>query len=350
MVNEKQGKLARALQLVELLREEPQLTRDELAERLSITVRQLYLDKTALAEAGFIYNWDRTRRKHRVESDPFRQTVSISYGEALALAIAVRVLDRGGEKALADRAKAGLHKLLTAATEDSSSIVANELLAQCSTDGTKSGPVGTEPQLIEDVAKAMAFRRAIHINYHKQTNVSESKTIHVYSIFAGGQDGIALYADAWDTVKKQYRTYRLSRVSDWKLGNSFKPRADYSYSDRSEYVWQAYGFGEAGKEVRLYVSPCKASQVKEQLRHPSQKIVTRADGSLDLTYKVAYPEEVLWWSFLWEGHIHVDQPKELVEKARIVTKRLMEAYNIVSSVETLHTTAGHEPLPEGTKP
>src|ERR1022692_3346655 len=77
--NEKPGRLGRILSLVELLRERPELTHTELAKHLRITVRQLYIDRNALLEAGFIFTWDRKLRKHVIEQDPFKKTVSIDY-------------------------------------------------------------------------------------------------------------------------------------------------------------------------------------------------------------------------------------------------------------------------------
>lgn len=332
-VNEKNSseppnRLSRILALVELLREQPALTREELASRLGITVRQFYTDRDSLAEAGFHFKWDRKRSRHLIESDPFRQSVSISYQEAISLVTAVQVLQGSGEWLLARQARSALEKLINLGTTDEPEVLAvKELFAQATEladPAMESG--GVSPQVIEAAAKAMFSRRILEIVYEKPLSEPENRRLQIYSIFPGGQSGGALYADAWCLTRKEYRTFRLSRISDWRIGPNFMPRTDYSYKERHRHVWQAYGVGKPPKLVKLYVSPVIAKQVQEIKRHPSQKTTIRPDGSLDMTLEVSSPSEVLWWSLVWQGHVYVVEPKWLVEEARGIATRLKEAY------------------------
>lgn len=321
------GRIVRLIALTRILRNEPFLTRAQLAAKLRITERQFYIDRNALASAGFEFRWDRRQQRHIIEKDELREGVPLSYIESVALGCAIIALHRGGETNLAGIARGAVEKLLDAATTDSAQTLAvRELLTQIPVTPAQELLSGAPPAFVEAFAMSLAERRSLHISYENLRRERKDYQVHVYSLFVGGLDGLSLYADAWDADARAYKVFRLSRVRDYHLGEHFRPRTDYSFEARHRYVWQAWSVGGEPKQVRLHVCAGAEGLVLRERLEGRFKVVDRPDGSFDMTCLVTDIRELVWWSLLWAGQAYVLSPPEAVALARDAVRRLSEVY------------------------
>lgn len=69
--------------------------------------------------------------------------------------------------------------------------------------------------------------------------------------------------------------------------------ADFDFEKFSESAFNVI-WGEP-QEVKIRFSPDQAPYIEERTWHPSQKIEKRADGSIDLTMRVANLWEIKRW-------------------------------------------------------
>lgn len=325
------------------IRKNPDQDRSQILEKLGNTsTRQFFLDRKALEKAGFKFKWSRKESRFTVLEDPFVEQVELQMSEALALGCAIDALARGGERELAWEAKKGLERLLSATRPPAEERQVVQRLLDNVTDRTPRREVvgGAPLELVMDAARSMVRQCELRIKYQKPRKTDDSKDIpsskpvearpiHVHSIFMAGHTGTAIYVDAYCPKSSAYRVFRLSRVMEWEIGDPFERHADYSFSDRYKDVFQVHGAGESPQEVVLHIEPPMAAYVTEKKWHPSMDVRPFPDGSAEVSMKVTHPEEVLWWSFLWEGHVFALKPPRLVDKAREAVERLNQNYSKV---------------------
>ncbi len=253
--------------------------------------------------------------------------------EALALGCAVDSLARGGETELALEAKKGLERLLTATRPpDSETRVIRTLLDNIVESKQRRNVVGGAPlDLVVAAAEAMIKQNELWIRYvaPDKEPKEELRPIHIHYLFMGGHTGTAIYADAYCPDKDAFRTFRLSRVVRWEVGEPFTRRGDYSFTGRFKNCFQVHGPGKEAREVILYVEPKMVPYLTEKDWHPSMSTRVFPDGSAEVAFRVSEPKEVLWWSLLWEGHVYALKPPELVDEAKEIIGRFTRNYSKV---------------------
>ena len=324
-------KAVRLLKMMRILRRRDGADRDSIVAELNITERQFYLDKNALRDAGFIFKWIRKEKRFAIIEDPFVETVELQMSEALALGCAIDALARGGERELARAAKEGLERLLNATRAGANEVgVVNSFLNNVSFDSRKRGVVGgAKAELVVEAATAMVEKRELVVKYHPPEKPPITRRIQIHSLFMAGHTGTALYADCFSPERNDYRTFRLSRVSEWMPGDPFTPQANYDFKARYQHVFQVIGAGDEPVKVTIHAEPKVAAFLTEKEWHPSLSHRYLPGGSAEVTMEVTHPEEVLWWSLLWEGHAFITRPYEMVEKALGIIERMKRNYDTV---------------------
>jgi predicted DNA-binding transcriptional regulator YafY len=85
--------------------------------------------------------------------------------------------------------------------------------------------------------------------------------------------------------------------------------ADFDFEKFSESAFNVI-WGEP-QEVKIRFSPDQAPYIEERTWHPSQKIEKRADGSIDLTMRVANLWEIKRWLVGYGADAQVLEPEDL---------------------------------------
>jgi predicted DNA-binding transcriptional regulator YafY len=133
-----------------------------------------------------------------------------------------------------------------------------------------------------------------------------------------------IYVVGRDHRSSEIRTFAVERISAAKATNRrFEIPADFNFEEFTQSAFSVI-YGEA-KEVTIRFSPGQAPYVQERTWHPSQKIEKRADGSIELTMRVADLWEVKRWLIGYGADARVLQPESLREEIEGECAQLLRA-------------------------
>src|SRR5919108_4347321 len=86
------GRLGRLIRLIQEIKTSPGQKPDQLHRSLNISRSQFFEDRKALAQLGFIFEYDRRRRRYVIKNDPCLPVFDLSASEVFSLVMAVRQL------------------------------------------------------------------------------------------------------------------------------------------------------------------------------------------------------------------------------------------------------------------
>ena len=119
------------------------------------------------------------------------------------------------------------------------------------------------------------------------------------------------YVLARDHAAARVLSFAVSRFSEIRLtGERFERPDDF---DPQECFFAGLGFadGTDGSRVRLLCSPEVAPYIAERTWHPSQTLIPRDDGSVELCFQSSGGIEVQKLVLSWQPHIQVLAPARL---------------------------------------
>ena len=126
------------------------------------------------------------------------------------------------------------------------------------------------------------------------------------------------YALARNAGKERIETFALSRFSRIEAtGQAFTRPAEFS---PETYARQAFGIlgGEEPIKVRLLFEPKLAVYITERQWHPTQQLLTRRDGRVEMRMETTGRKELVRWVLSWMPDVKALAPKSL--RDRIVEK------------------------------
>lgn len=98
--------------------------------------------------------------------------------------------------------------------------------------------------------------------------------------------------------------------------------------DPEEYMHEAFGIVRGGKlfKVRLVFSPAVAAYIRERVWHCGQRMRTRRDGWLEVSFETAGWKELVRWVLSWQPDCRVLAPKRLRERIAEKLRDGLRAY------------------------
>ncbi|MBN2492508.1 MAG: WYL domain-containing protein [Planctomycetes bacterium] len=106
-------------------------------------------------------------------------------------------------------------------------------------------------------------------------------------------------------------TFAVSRIRRVRGTNAFfaVPPA----FDVNAHIRQSFGIvrGDQPFRVRLHFSRNVAAYIRARVWHPTQRIVDKRDGSLELSFETAGWKELVRWILSWQPDCRVLAPKRL---------------------------------------
>jgi predicted DNA-binding transcriptional regulator YafY len=139
------------------------------------------------------------------------------------------------------------------------------------------------------------------------------------------------YRDNWYLVaycheKQDYRDFLMNRILSLEFTDRrFKP---YHNFDIEEHKVDSTLLGgqELATHVLMEFDKYAAHWIRLRQVHPSQKIVERTDGSLELSFTVFSYENLLRWILSFGEHARVLRPFELQERVKRTIQRMNHLY------------------------
>lgn len=312
-------KIPRLLQLASAVKTDPQQTPEQLWRSLGVKKAQYHRDKKALEEIGFVFKYDRRQRRFVIDSEPFLPVFDLKLTEIFALTMAVRQLSAAGDYILTYDALEAIKKIVANAPG-----VQRELLVESLNESVLRQGFGCRPRVLEDLRKAVLEQRRVTLLYARPGEETPGpRVVDPYQMYFKRR---ALYLDAHCPDTRDYRVFRVNRISDVRPTNmQFTRHADYNFAERHRNAFSVF-VGDTMERVRVRFNKRIAPYIREVCWHHSQQLTDEPDGSVVFEVEVNAPSEVGWWVLQWGAEAEVLEPESLRQELRETAERLVGLY------------------------
>jgi predicted DNA-binding transcriptional regulator YafY len=311
------------LQMMDLLREHPGLSIEQLADRLGRSPRTVYRYLESLsAELHVPIYCDRGGYFLADRSVGSRLELSPKEVLAVRLALTGGAMQKPGP--FTEHALVAWQKIEGALTSDTvESVNAALKVNAVSVPAFASDDIA--PEIAKCVANAVERNKRLEMIY-RSLRSGETKTLTV--------DPYALVfrKHNWYIIahsKSHNRTIQLKlvRVVQAKpTGETFQLPHDFSVDNYYAKSWEMWTSGEEWR-ARVKFSPRVAQLIRESKRHPTQRIEDQPDGSVILSVTVSGLEEIGFWILSYGSDAEVLEPAELRTHIRETAEKMLDGYS-----------------------
>jgi predicted DNA-binding transcriptional regulator YafY len=316
-----QHRTTRLLELIREIKSNPRQTPEQLWRSLGVSRSQFFEDRKALAQIGFVFDYDRQRGRYVIKNDISLPVADLTAVEALSLVMAVRQISATGDHTLAFDAVRAIRKIIA-----NSDRQVRNLLEYALDDNVLKHKFKVDSRIIEELWQAQERCVRLEIIYEDFSQQRERKMeIDPYALYFKGR---ALYLDAYVHAEQQVLMLRVSRVKQVlrRIG-PFSVRPDYNFRERHRHSFRVMTSDKPPQLVRIKFAANAARYIDESHHHESQKKLSCADGSLILSLTVSDPREVLWYLvFPWGDEAEILEPQWLREEAVRSAQRIVQLY------------------------
>ena len=268
----------------------------------------------------------RDRLNLPIEYDPSRYTfrytepvgafplLQVSEGEILALFVAQKVLAQYRGTPFEKTLGIAFQKL-TGALKEEVSFDLGEWGSDYSFRVT--GASAADLETFRLLARAIVQRQEVSFSY-RPLRADTPETRHVHPYHVANVDN-AWYLLAHDPQRGQLRTFALPRIQGAKItGATFdRPR---HFSAEKELKGGFGVFGGSGRhDVRIHFDSFAARLIRERDWHPTQKMIEKKGGELEIRMTLSALEEIERWILSWGDHAEVLSPRPLIQS---IAKRI----------------------------
>ena len=134
------------------------------------------------------------------------------------------------------------------------------------------------------------------------------------------------YLISWCHEKEDLRDFLVSRVLAVEpTGQTFEPHPDYDLETHKRESLLFRG-SERNIRIRCEFDKFAAHWIRLKRVHPSQEIIEREDGSIEVVFNVTSYENMLRWVLSFGEHARVLEPIDLIYKVKRSVDRLAQLY------------------------
>ena len=140
------------------------------------------------------------------------------------------------------------------------------------------------------------------------------------------------FKDNWYLVafcheKQDYRDFLCSRIMAVEHSNvTFLPDPDFSLEAHKRDS-QLFAAEAPSVEIVAEFDKYAAHWIRLKRIHPSQQVLERSDGSLEVSFQVSSMENIMRWILSFGEHARILAPLELQERVRRTIGRMNYLYN-----------------------
>jgi predicted DNA-binding transcriptional regulator YafY len=316
-----QHRTTRLIKLICEIKSNPWQTPEQLWRSLGISRSQFFEDKKALAQAGFVFDYDRKRKRYVIKKDMYLPVSDLTAIEVLSLVMAVRQISAAGDHTLAFDAVKAIKKIIA-----NSEKRVRELLEYALEDDVLKNRFKVDSRIIEELWQAQERWIRLEIRYDDFSHGRERAIqLDPYVLYFKGR---ALYLDAFVPEEKKVLMFRVSRIRQIlsRIGN-FSMREDYNFRERHRHSFRVISSDNPPQLVRVKFGPNAARFIDETYHHESQKKLHFTDGSLVLSLTVSDPREVMWYLVSpWGEEAEILEPQWLREEALRLARNILARY------------------------
>jgi predicted DNA-binding transcriptional regulator YafY len=319
----KRDRTARLLMVVQVLRAngERGVTPDEIAKRTGMAKRTVYRDLNAIqAELG-IPVWSEGGR-WGVQDDAFLPPLRLTLPEAMAIVLSARLLARYKDRhdPVLASAFTKLEEGLPPALRDHVERTVQDLASR------EVDPAFN--RVVEGLTRAWADRRVVSFQYlpapYGEGREPRRATVRPYLLEPSVQTH-ALYLIGFDEDRDAMRTFKVERMRDLAvLPRTFEP-PERDVLSQLRSAWDIIA-DQPATEVVLRFDPSVAGRVTEATWHPTQRVSTLPDGSIEWRATVAGTIEIRLWVLGWGSDVEVLAPTALRDDVAATLRRAAARY------------------------
>ncbi len=179
--------------------------------------------------------------------------------------------------------------------------------------------------VFQDLLRAIAAKESVIIRYFSgQKAVVVEKPCDPYHLLN--------FKDNWYLVafcheKQAYRDFLCSRVLQVENSNvTFMPDPDFSL-DEHKRDSQLFASEAPTVEIVAEFDKYASHWIRLKKVHPTQVVVERNDGSLEVRFQVSSMENIMRWILSFGEHARIIAPHDLQERVRRAVSRMNHLYN-----------------------
>ncbi len=254
-------------------------------------------------------------------------TLEVTEGELLALLVA--------EKALQQYRGTSFEKpLLSAFKKMAASLPETISLNLSDWEQTISFRTSAEPilnlEIFDTVTKAVAHHQQLELLYRKPGQTGgERRTVDPYHLANVNGEWFLF---AFDHLREDIRTFAPARILEVNAtGKTFVRPRRFSLQKR---LRDSFGVrsGQGDFLIRIRFNELVADYIREKKWHPSQRLIERPNGEIELRLKLSSLDEVQRWVLGWAGNATVIAPPELAVAVQMAAARILENYTPGSGI------------------
>jgi predicted DNA-binding transcriptional regulator YafY len=318
------GKSVLLMRLVELLRENPGMSAAEIARELNKSERTIYRYIRDLTdELGIPVECN---GGYRLAGDARLTPINFTPEEVMAIRMALNAAPLRKTEPLARHAGSALRKVETTMS-DTARKYSERAKGKVFIVPPTPTPVQLKETLLPQIEEALLNEKTLRLRYWSAN--APAAADRLYDPYALVFRSRHWYLLGYCHSRKQVLQLRLDRVlSATPTGDSFRRPEDFSVEKFYRNSWEIMTGDPV--QVQILFDAAVARRIKETVRHPTQKVTDREDGSIIFSAEVAGLEEIGRWVLTFAGHARVLSPPEFVEWMTDRARELSRNYPVGS--------------------
>ncbi|MEV7397091.1 WYL domain-containing protein [Aeromicrobium sp. NPDC092404] len=311
---------SRLLSLLSLLQSRPQWSGAELAERLDVTTRTIRNDIERLRAMGYPVNAERgVHGSYRLGAGAALPPLLLEDDEAIAVVLGLRAASTSAVERVAESSTVALAKLEQVLPSRLRRQVAtlSQVTTQVADDaGIPDADPTVDPEVLTAVAAAIR-----DVEWLRFDHDDEPRLVEPYRLVSWERRWYLLGrdpdADVWGVFRLDRMTLRM------RTGRRFAPQP-LPDEDVSAYVMRAVAYEGWAVHARITVL-APAEQVRERINAAVGIVEPIDDESCVLITGADSVATMAVYVGLLDMDIRVDEPPELVERMKVLSRRYGEA-------------------------
>jgi len=309
---------SRLLTLLSLLQGRRDWPGSELADRLDVSGRTVRRDVERLRGLGYpVESMTGPAGGYRLRAGTAMPPLLLDDDEAIAIAVGLRTAARASVTGIEEtsvRALVKLEQVLPA------HLRRRVQALQSATMTLSAGGPTVDPQALTVIAAACRDSERLRFGYRGRDGAASRRDVEPHSLVNVGR---RWYLVAWDCGRRDWRTFRVDRLTRPAPGRRFTPR-ELPAKDAAAYVSQSLSAAPSRYEARLTLHAPAEEMRRRMPRHWGG--VTPID---DATCEYRTGDDNLEWLAARLTMLSVDfevhEPPELVEHLAVLGRRLGRA-------------------------
>jgi predicted DNA-binding transcriptional regulator YafY len=310
---------SRLLTLLSLLQARRDWPGHELADRLEVSGRTVRRDVDRLRELGYpVESLTGPAGGYRLAAGTALPPLLLDDDEAIAIAVGLRTAARASVTGIEETSVRALVKLEQVLPAHLRRRV--QALSSATTTLSYEGGPSADPQALTLIAAACRDHERVRFAYEGRDGAKSRREVEPHSLVNVGR---RWYVVAWDCGRRDWRTFRVDRLSRPAIGARFQPR-ELPAEDAAAYVSQSLSARPTRYEARITLH---ASAEEMRKRMPRWWGPFEPLGEDRCEYRPG-DDNLAWLAArlaMLDVEFEVHEPPELLEHLQALSARLARA-------------------------